>query len=277
MATDLKGIGQLIRSRRHAWEFDLLYASELVDVPVGALSRLEDGLSVETVDLLKVLNDFGLAMLVLPKDDAVTAMAAVGHTYEPVWKAQPESSVVRHLKAIPLVLNNITPTLFLDFDGTLHIGHSYLGDDGEITLDTGRPLLEFAPLLADLLEPYPAVEIVLTTSWIKTLPVGVVGSYLPPSLALRVVGSTRDVKPRLSYVLDGTDRTYVISSFALGKGLRHWLALDDAAHGAYHFGPEPGSLVNHFLLLDGAQGISDVSAQRRIREWLADVHAAREA
>lgn len=37
-------------------------------------------------------------------------------------------------------------------------------------LDTSRPLLEFALLLAELLAPYPDVEMVATTSWASQLP-----------------------------------------------------------------------------------------------------------
>ncbi|RIV38819.1 hypothetical protein [Burkholderia pseudomallei] len=61
-------------------------------------------------------------------------------------------------------MNNLAPTLFVDFDGTLHVGNTYIGEDDEVTLDTGRLLLEFVPLLAELLTTYPDMEIVLTTS-----------------------------------------------------------------------------------------------------------------
>ncbi|ALX11990.1 hypothetical protein P350_10765 [Burkholderia cepacia JBK9] len=87
-------------------------------------------------------------------------------------------------------------------------------------LDTGRPLLEFAPLLAELLAPYPDVEIVLTTSWASRLPDERVISYLPPELRPRVVGPTRSTKPWRSYVHDGTERMHVITSYAYGRPLR---------------------------------------------------------
>lgn len=104
----------------------------------------------------------------------------------------------------PLVLSRRTPTLFVDFDGTLHVGRALIDERGAITLDSGRPLLEFAPLLVELLEPYPSVEIVLTTSWLQKLPTDEVISYLPQALARRVVDTTRDIKARLSYVLNGS-------------------------------------------------------------------------
>lgn len=158
-------------------------------------------------------------------------------------------------------------------DGTLHVGNAYIGDDDEIALDTGRPLLEFAPILVELLKPYPAVKIVLTTSWARRLPEERVIAFLPPELQPRVVGTTSDIKPRQSYVLDGTERTYVITSYVYGERLKHWLAIDDAVFGAERFGREPGELADHFLLLDPARGISEENVRRRINEWLTKTHA----
>jgi hypothetical protein len=85
-----------------------------------------------------------------------------------------------------LVLDEPTPTIFVDYDGALHRGHALLDERGEISLDTGNPLFEFAPLLVGLLEPWPEVEIVLTTSWLSKLSVEQVVSYLPQALAKRV-------------------------------------------------------------------------------------------
>ena len=164
------------------------------------------------------------------------------------------------------------PTLFVDYDGTLHIGHAVVDVVGQVTLDSGRPLFEYAPLLIALLEPYPSVEIILTTSWLQKLPTEKVISCLPADLARRVVGTTRDIKSRLSYVLNGSERTYVIASYAHGHRLKKWLAIDDSAYGAYHFGREPGELAQNFILLDSARGISDADVQQRIRQWLFEVH-----
>ncbi|TDG24284.1 hypothetical protein EYW47_11805 [Paraburkholderia silviterrae] len=211
-------------------------------------------------------------MLVMTRDDASDALTAIGHTVN--WHSVMEQRSPPRARPAPtpLTLDNATPTLFVDFDGTLHIGNAYIDDAGEITLDTGRPLLEFAPLLVELLEPYPDVEIVLTTSWTRSLPEERVIAYLPHELRQRVAGTTRDIKPRRSYVLEGTERTYVISCYAFGKQLKNWLAIDDAVFGAARFGREPRELVDHFLLLDPRRGISDENALRRIKEWLVKTH-----
>ncbi|MFM0185572.1 HAD domain-containing protein [Paraburkholderia nemoris] len=170
------------------------------------------------------------------------------------------------------LLGRATPTLFVDYDGTLHSGHALLDADGQVTLESGRPLFEYAPLLVEMLEPYRDVEIVLTTSWLQTLSTEKVISYLPPDLTRRVVDTTRDRKARFSYMQNGSGRTDIITSYAYGKRLKNWLAIDDSVYGVYHFGREPGELVRNFVLLDSTRGISDEGAQQRIREWLAEVH-----
>ncbi|WP_322063340.1 HAD domain-containing protein [Paraburkholderia sp. J63] len=247
--------------------------ADLVRVDVSALSRIEGGHSTDIALLFKVLAELGLEMLVMKRDDASDALAAIGRTVN--WSQLMEQRSPRRARPAPtpLALDNATPTLFVDFDGTLHIGNAYIDDAGDISLDTGRPLLEFAPILVEVLEPYPDVEIVLTTSWTRSLPEERVLAYLPHELRQRVTGTTKDIKPRRSYVLEGTERAYVISCYAFGKRLKNWLAIDDAVFGAAHFGREPGELVDHFLLLDPTRGISDEIALSRIKQWLAETHA----
>ncbi|MHC6050775.1 HAD domain-containing protein [Ralstonia solanacearum] len=176
-------------------------------------------------------------------------------------------------KTPALVLDNPTPTLFVDYDGTLHRGRGSLDASGQVSLDTGNPTFELAPLLESLLNPYPRVEIVLTTSWLDTLPFEKVVSYLPPPLAKRVTGTTQGIKPRFGYVLDGSARTYIIRAYVFQHHLKNWLAIDDSVYGAYHLSTDFLPLEPHLVLLDPQQGIASPESQRRIREWLAEVHA----
>jgi len=275
LAADLYALGRLIRERRVESGLDLLDAADYSDVDVAELSRMEDGQSASTQALFNVLRGFGLEMLVMRRDDAGDALSAVGHTvsWQEVMEARaPKREHSERHAPTQLVLDNTTPTLFLDFDGTLHVGNAYIGETDEITLDTGRQLLEFAPLLVELLAPYPDVQIVLSTSWARRLPVERVIAYLPPELRSRVVDTTSSIKPRRSYVLDGTERTDVIRSYAYSKRLKNWLAIDDAVFGAEQFEHVPGELSRHLLLLDSTKGIRDDDALRRISRWLAEVH-----
>lgn len=275
LAKDRCSLGSLVRESRRRFQLDLVDAADLLCVDVSDLSHIEDGLPVSTDALFKVLAGFGLEMLIMGRNDASDAPKAVGQSWNWHELMEQRSSSRPNASPTPLSLNNLTPTLFVDFDGTLHVGNAYIDDRGDITLDTGRSLLEFAPLLVELLAPYPDVEIVLTTSWARRLPVERVIAYLPPELQQRVVATTKDITPRRSYVLEGTERTDVITSYAYGKRLKHWLALDDAVFGAERFGREPGGLVDHFLLLDSSTGISDVAVLSRIAKWLVNVGSKR--
>ncbi|PVY28264.1 hypothetical protein C7413_11673 [Paraburkholderia silvatlantica] len=270
LVTDLKALGQAVQRTRLASELTLLDAADYIGVTVNVLTRIEAGRSVGTVHLFKVLKEFGLATLIMSRADADDALLAVGHTVNWLEIAAKQSATRTTGTKPVLIPERTTPTLFVDYDGTLHAGHAYIGDKGKITLDSGRPLFEFAPILAEILQPYPAVEIVLTTSWLQRLPTTQVTAYLPPDLARRVVDTTRDMKPRFSYLRNGSGRTDVIASYAMGKGLRNWLALDDSVFYAHLFGREPGELAGNFVLLDPALGISDEKALKRLRRWLTD-------
>ncbi|KVT96551.1 hypothetical protein WK60_08425 [Burkholderia ubonensis] len=262
-------LGQLVRQQRLACGLSVIDTALWLRLSPRSLTRLENGETVSTGILFRVLTEFGLAMLVMPKAHAGTTLAALGHRAD--WNAEPRISLPARKRSPTgeLPPENHTPTLFLDFDGTLHAGHALIDTQNQICLDSGRSLFEFSPLLVEMLSPYPAVEIVLTTSWLRTLPFDEVVAYLPAELADRVVGTTKDISPRLGELKSGTDRTAAIASYAYGKRLRNWLAVDDSVHGAYKFGREPGELLHHFVLLDAERGISDEQVQQRIRSWLA--------
>ncbi|MEX3929166.1 HAD domain-containing protein [Paraburkholderia sp. BR10936] len=278
LALDLATLGRSIRLKRLECGLDLQDAADIINIDGAALKSLEDGKPVDTFCLFKVLEGLGLTMLVMPPADAENALDFLGQTVN--WgqlteaNSSPRNRQARGPVSMPLDPEKLTPTLFVDFDGTLHVGTAYIDDRGDITLDSGRPLLEFAPLLEELLVGYPKIEIVLTTSWLTKMPVQKVIDALPAALRRRVVGTTGDVKPRWSYLLAGTERTDVIIRYAAGKRLRNWLAIDDAVFGIERAGfGAPGELVEHFVLLDPAIGINDRDVLSRIAKWLADVHA----
>ena len=198
--------------------------------------------------------------------------AEVAWTIDRARQLVSNSAVDRETKPTALVLDQPTPTLFLDYDGTLHRGHGLLDEHGDVSLDSAQPMFEYAPLLASMLQPYPDVQIVLTTSWLEKLPFEQVLSYLPPALANRVVATTKGIKPRFGYLKDGSARTYVIRSYVFENHLKNWLALDDSVYGAFHLSTEILDLSKHLVLLDSKKGIGDSAAQERIEEWLVDAH-----
>ncbi len=173
-----------------------------------------------------------------------------------------------------LILDERVPTLFVDYDGVLHRGHAFLDESNEIFLDTGIPLFEFSPLLVSLLEPWPEVEIVLTTTWLSRLPVDEVVSYLPLRLARRVVGTTQGYRARFGDWKTGIARTYIIRAYVFEHRLRNWLAIVDSVYGAHDLSTDFLALEPHLVLLDSQRGIGEAQAQQRIRDWLAEVHGA---
>jgi hypothetical protein len=198
--------------------------------------------------------------------------AEVAWTIDRARQLVSESGVHRENKPTEFVLDQPTPTLFLDYDGTLHRGHGLLDEHGNVSLDSGQPMFEYAPLLVSMLEPFPDVQIVLTTSWLERLPLEQVLSYLPPALAKRVVATTKGIKPRFGYLKDGSARTYVIRCYVFENHLKNWLALDDSVYGAFHLSTEILDLSKHLVLLNSKKGIGDSAAQKRIEEWLFDAH-----
>jgi hypothetical protein len=155
------------------------------------------------------------------------------------------------------------PTLFLNCGGVLNVGHGVVDHNGVITLDSGRPLFEYAPYLVDVLAPYPQVQVVLTTSWLQTLGVEKTISLLPDQLCRRVVDTTLHTSPRLGEVKEGTAKTMTVLRHAAKHGLMKWLALDDEAWGV------PREFEPHFLHTKSETALGVPEARKHLQEWLA--------
>lgn len=141
--------------------------------------------------------------------------------------------------------------LYLDFDGVLH--HEDVRQHPRRGIYLNAPseyrLCQHAPLLESLLRPYPAVRIVLSTSWVRALGYSRTVKRLPPDLRERVIGATYHSKmherafamlPRGVQVLDDVER----------RTPRDWLALDDDASGW------PKEHEHRVLLTDERLGLS---------------------
>ncbi|WP_322024357.1 HAD domain-containing protein [Burkholderia sp. BCC1977] len=125
--------------------------------------------------------------------------------------------------------------LFLDVDGVLHRGSSYVAGRRIVSSAPGRiELFEYLPVLDGLLNPYPNVALVLSSDWAYRFGVEYTCSQLPSSsLRERVIGATyqgcefdEQLWPMLSrgaQVLDYVRRQ--------GRDAPEWLALDDRSDG----------------------------------------------
>ena len=85
--------------------------------------------------------------------------------------------------------------LYLDFDGVLHPEDTYFNPArganlGPQSTAAGHELFEHAQLLVNVLEPYPHVKIVLSTSWVQHRSYSRAMKRLPAELQARVIGAT---------------------------------------------------------------------------------------
>ncbi|MBB4867156.1 hypothetical protein HNP46_006067 [Pseudomonas nitritireducens] len=96
--------------------------------------------------------------------------------------------------------------LFLDFDGVVHKRR-----DG--------PEFCYVPRLAAVLRDFPAVEVVISSSWRDTLTLDEMRAKFPEDLRLRIIGAT----PRLNGSRSTEIKTWVKSN----RPGAAWLALDD--------------------------------------------------
>ena len=125
-----------------------------------------------------------------------------------------------------------TPILYLDFDGVLHCDAVYRAPGGGIYIEGGT-LFEWAHFLEDLLRPYPALRIVLSTSWVRELGYDRARSYLPAAVADRVTGATfhrriHGPTRELRWHWAQTPRGQQIAEDVARRGAPAWLAVDDA-------------------------------------------------
>lgn len=117
------------------------------------------------------------------------------------------------------------PVLFLDYDGVLHPDAVYR-EGGRIVLRAdGFELFEWASVLEDLLAPYPALQIVLATSWVHVLGFDVAYSHLSKGIQQRVVGATwYQTAPRRWNRLSRYEQ---IRHTVERHHFNRWLAVDD--------------------------------------------------
>lgn len=156
------------------------------------------------------------------------------------------------------------PTLFLDFDGVLHPDAVYCVR-GEIVLRAdGFSLFEWSPILVVLLDPFPTMQIVLSTSWVSVVGFDEARARLPESLQRRVIGSTwHEHAPR---AWDRRTRYDQVAHSVERHRHTRWLAVDDDGVGW------PEEHLPNLVLTDSLLGLGDTVAQEELREKLALLH-----
>lgn len=115
-----------------------------------------------------------------------------------------------------------------DFDGVLHPDEVYRIRGRIVLQRDGMSLFEWAPLLAQHLEPYPDTRIILSTSGVRVLSFNEARAWLPDALGSRVIGATWH-SAMDQFWWHNLSRYQQISLHA--KRHRRWLAIDDDTEG----------------------------------------------
>ena len=154
--------------------------------------------------------------------------------------------------------------LYLDFDGVLHHETVRVSNKtGPFLLAPERyTLFQHAELLAALLEPYPEVQVVLSTSWAVRYGVTAATKRLPGALQLRVIGGTFHNRFMNRQEFLDTHRGQQVSADVRRRQPRDWLALDDDAEGWHP------SHLRHFVQTHQYEGISDPEVLALLKQKL---------
>jgi len=161
-----------------------------------------------------------------------------------------------------LALENI-PICLLDYDGVLHHDEVYYKPGAGVFMNEGgHELFEWSHILADLLEPYPDVKIVLSTSWARMLGFEYARAALPEPLRSRVVGATFNNRDIQKADFDFMSRGIQVEWYVKRRGVRRWFAIDDDSDG---WTLDDGRLVRTQSHL----GLSETAVQEEVRRALA--------
>jgi len=159
--------------------------------------------------------------------------------------------------------------LYLDYDGVLHPEDVYLlHKRGPILLNSpGHSLFEHCKLLEEVLEPYPEVQIVLSTSWVRRYRGSIVrvSRRLTPSLQARVVGATYHSRMNREDFA-AAPRGMQIWADVLRRWPVEWLAMDDDW---LHW---PAWCRDHLVLTDPVLGLSEPSVLAQLKAKLATMY-----
>lgn len=161
--------------------------------------------------------------------------------------------------ATPPARVKCVPVLYLDFDGVLHPEDVWQrrGSPPYIKHPPGHALFEHAELLTELLMPYPALAIVLSTSWARVFSYSRAAKLLPRALMLRCIGATwhREMD---RYLFESMSRGRQVLDDVERRLPTAWLAIDDDSSG---WG---SALETHVVITDPVLGISEPNVLRRL-------------
>ena len=156
--------------------------------------------------------------------------------------------------------------LALDFDGVMHhhnvLWHPKFG--AYLSAPEQFKLFQHVDLLERTLAPYPGVQIVLSTSWVRQYGCAGATKNLSPPLRSRVIGATFHSKMDERSFIALPRGVQVMNDIARRRPKR-WLALDDD----YENWPVDG--LANFVRTHPELGISEPNVLDEFKSKLADM------
>lgn len=156
--------------------------------------------------------------------------------------------------------------LYLDYDGVLHPEPVYRHPRGGMYFGlehAGHSLFEYAEVLVEALAPYPHVDVVLSTSWVRVLSYSQARAYLPEALRSRVIGATFHSAMN-KFEFDAMSRGAQVLADATRRSATSWVALDDDDEG-WGAAASP-----HLVLTERTAGLSEPQALKELSDKLKE-------
>lgn len=158
--------------------------------------------------------------------------------------------------------------LYLDFDGCLHhqncLWHPLIGPYLSTPEGGNYVLFQHAELLEKTLEPYPKVEIVLSTAWTLRYGWSRTSKYLRPRLRSRVIGATFHSLMSKSDFSELPRGVQVLRDVQRRKP-QSWVAIDD------DFSGWPEATLDRYVRTHERDGISDPEALWNLKQKLSEM------
>lgn len=148
----------------------------------------------------------------------------------------------------------------------MDVWHSTIGGTffGEAAKDEPHSLFENVNLLVEVLEPFPEVAIVLSTSWVYTYGYSAISSRLPDALWARVIGSTYSGVNQLSG-FSSMARGYQILEDVKRRKPYAWVAVDDDVK------DWPEECLENLVASHPIQGIAEESVYKNLKRKLSRI------
>ncbi|MDO8455311.1 MAG: HAD domain-containing protein [Burkholderiaceae bacterium] len=158
--------------------------------------------------------------------------------------------------------------LYLDFDGVLHHENCFYRPrrGPYLIAPPGHTVFQHLKLLESLLEPYPDVRIVLSTSWVRQYGFRRTAKFLGPTLQARAIGATFHTAMG-DDAFGALDRGLQIVRDVVSRKPLDWLAIDDDAQGW------PAWCLDKLVHTDGEMGIGEPRVMTQIQSKLAAMSA----